>query len=94
MENIFTCLTTKNNHCSEKRGWYISLQKIQARVMLPKSFLPAYSRMLRLNKKEYVMARAPTWGSAVPLPVEKCRPPPGNSPAKPGRMVGPTLTKI
>jgi len=32
-----------------------SLQKIQAGAMVPKLFLEAYSRMLHLKKKEYVI---------------------------------------
>jgi len=35
------------NHCVEKHGWYISLQHNQARAIVPKHFLQAYSRMLR-----------------------------------------------
>jgi len=50
-----------NNHCREKHDCYINLQKIQAGVIVPKYFLPAYSRMLHLNKKgEYVMVIWPT----------------------------------
>jgi len=38
----------------------MSLQKIQARATVPKHFLPAYSQMLHLKKKEYVMVTCPT----------------------------------
>ena len=55
MENIVICvLLQSNNHCREKHGWYISLQKIQARAMVPKNFLQAYSRMLHLKKKRRI----------------------------------------
>ena len=37
-----------------------SLQKIQAGAMVPKLFLEAYSRMLHLKKKEYVIVIWPT----------------------------------
>jgi len=53
-------LLQTNNHCREKHGWHISLHKIQAKAMVPKHFLPAYSRMLHLKKKEYVMVIWPT----------------------------------
>jgi len=46
VEHIVTCLPTKHNHCREKHGWYISLQKNQAGAMVPKHFLQAYSRMM------------------------------------------------
>jgi len=46
-----------NNHCREKHDCYTSLQKIQARPMVHKHYLPAYSRMLHLNKKN-------TWWSS------------------------------
>jgi len=49
-------LLQNNNHCREKHDCFISLQKIQAGAMLPKHFLPAYSRMFHLKKnEEYVM---------------------------------------
>ena len=41
-----------NNHCREKHDCYINLQNIQAREIVPKHFLPAYSRLLHLNKKK------------------------------------------
>jgi len=50
-----------NNHCREKHGWYISLQEIQARAMVPKHFSQSYPRMLHFKKKEeYVVAIWPT----------------------------------
>jgi len=47
-------LLQNNNHCREKHGWYISLQKSQAGAMVPKHFLPGYSRMLHLKKKRRI----------------------------------------
>jgi len=41
------------NNCREKHGWFISLQKIQASAMVPKHFLPAYSRTLHLKKNTW-----------------------------------------
>jgi len=35
-------------------GWYISLQKIQAKATVPKHFLQAYSQMLHLKKKRRI----------------------------------------
>jgi len=53
---LLRVLLQNNNHCREKDCRYISLQKIQARAMVPKHVLPAYSRTLHLKKKEeYVM---------------------------------------
>jgi len=49
---LLRVLLQNNNHCSEKHDWYISLQKIQARAMVPKQFLTAYSRMLHLEEKK------------------------------------------
>jgi len=48
---LLRVLLQNNNHCREKHGWNISLQEIQARAMVPKHFLQAYSRMLHLKKK-------------------------------------------
>jgi len=48
---LLRALLQNNNHCREKYGWYISLQKIQARAMVSKHFLKAYSRMFHLKKK-------------------------------------------
>ena len=53
---LLRVLLQNNNHCREKHGWYITLQKIQATAMVPKNVLPAYFRMLHfMKKKEYVM---------------------------------------
>ena len=49
---LLRVLLQNNNYCSEKHGWYISLQKNQARAMVPKHFLPACSRMLHLKLKK------------------------------------------
>jgi len=42
----------KTRIIAEKYGWYISLQKIQAKIMVPNHFLPAYSRILHLKIKK------------------------------------------
>jgi len=49
---LLRVLLQNNKHCSEKHGWYISLQKVQARAMVPKQFLPAYSRMMHLKENK------------------------------------------
>jgi len=51
---LLRVLIQNNNHCKEKHGWYISLQKIQAAAMVPKHSLPVYCRMLHLNKKRRI----------------------------------------
>jgi len=58
---LLRVLLQNNNHRREKHCWYISLQNIQAKTMVPTYFLPTYSRTLHLKKKEeYVMVIWPT----------------------------------
>jgi len=51
---LLRVLLQNNNHCREKHGWYITLQKIQATAMVPKNVLPAYFRMLHFMKKKRI----------------------------------------
>jgi len=51
---LLRVLLQNNNHSREKHGWYISLQEIQARAMVPKHFSQAYSRMLHFKKKRRI----------------------------------------
>jgi len=56
---LLRVLLQKNNHCREEHSCTLA-KKIQARAMVPKHFIPAYSRMLHLKKKIYMMAIWPT----------------------------------
>jgi len=51
---LLRVLLQNNNHCREKHGWYISLQNIQARAMVPKHLLQAISQTLHLRKKRRI----------------------------------------
>jgi len=50
---LLRVLLQKNNHCREEHSCTLA-KKIQARAMVPKHFIPAYSRMLHLKKKIYI----------------------------------------